>query len=97
MSLLSLPQKHHKKPADTKPETRMKVSAKDQIQSPSHDEIEKVAYEIYVKNGCEDGHNEEHWFQAERILLRRNLKKDIKKEKAKADQYLDIEAVLTKE
>ena len=36
--------------------------------TPSRDEIERKAYEIYEQRGCEDGHAEEHWFAAEREL-----------------------------
>ena len=36
--------------------------------TPSRDEIERKAYEIYEQRGCEDGHAEEDWFEAEREL-----------------------------
>ena len=36
--------------------------------TPSRDEIERKAYEIYEQRGCEDGHADEDWFEAEREL-----------------------------
>lgn len=39
--------------------------------TPSRDEIERKAYEIYERRGCEDGHAEEDWFEAERELTTR--------------------------
>jgi hypothetical protein len=35
---------------------------------PSHDDIARRAYELYEARGCEDGHDEENWLQAEREL-----------------------------
>jgi hypothetical protein len=36
--------------------------------TPNRDEIEKKAYELYERRGCEDGHADEDWFAAEREL-----------------------------
>ena len=36
-----------------------------------YDEIAKVAYDLYVKNGRIDGCDLEHWFEAEKIILAR--------------------------
>ena len=36
--------------------------------TPSRDEIERRAYEIYEQRGCEEGHAEEDWFAAVREL-----------------------------
>jgi hypothetical protein len=36
--------------------------------TPSRDEIEKKAYELYELRGCEDGHADEDWFAAEHEL-----------------------------
>lgn len=36
--------------------------------TPSREEIERKAYEIYEQRGCEDGHADEHWLEAEREL-----------------------------
>ncbi len=36
-----------------------------------HDEIAKVAYELYEKDGRQHGKDEEHWFEAERIVKAR--------------------------
>jgi hypothetical protein len=32
------------------------------------DRIAQRAYEIWKQSGCPDGHDQEHWFQAEREL-----------------------------
>ena len=32
------------------------------------DRIAQRAYEIWKESGCPDGHDQEHWFQAEREL-----------------------------
>lgn len=34
----------------------------------SHEETAKIAFELYEKNGRVEGCDQEHWFQAERIL-----------------------------
>jgi Protein of unknown function (DUF2934) len=39
--------------------------------TPSREEIEKRAYEIYEERGREDGHAEEHWLAAEQDLTLR--------------------------
>jgi Protein of unknown function (DUF2934) len=36
--------------------------------TPSREEIERKAYEIYEERGCEDGHADEHWLAAEQEL-----------------------------
>ncbi len=36
--------------------------------TPSRNEIERRAYEIYEQRGCEEGHAEEDWFAAEHEL-----------------------------
>jgi hypothetical protein len=36
--------------------------------TPSREEIERKAYEIYESRGCEDGHAEEDWLAAEQQL-----------------------------
>jgi Protein of unknown function (DUF2934) len=41
------------------------------IASPSHDDIANRAYDIYVKNGCQQGQCEKNWHQAE-LELRTN-------------------------
>lgn len=41
----------------------------EQLPTPTHQEIEKRAYEIYLNRGCEQGHALEDWFSAEEQLL----------------------------
>jgi hypothetical protein len=36
-----------------------------------YDEIARVAYELYEKCGCIHGHDIEHWFEAERLVITR--------------------------
>jgi len=36
--------------------------------APSHEEIESRAYEIWLSNGQQPGHEQEHWFLAEEQL-----------------------------
>ena len=36
-----------------------------------HEEISKVAYELYEKSGRADGRDQENWLEAERIVLAR--------------------------
>ncbi|WHZ22351.1 MAG: hypothetical protein OJF47_001463 [Nitrospira sp.] len=31
--------------------------------------IEKLAYDLYQRRGCEDGHDREDWLEAERLTL----------------------------
>jgi hypothetical protein len=37
----------------------------------THEDISKRAYEIYVENGCKEGHSEQNWLQAEQELKNR--------------------------
>jgi Protein of unknown function (DUF2934) len=41
------------------------------VRTPSREEIEKRAYEIYEERGREPGHAEEHWLAAEQELSER--------------------------
>jgi hypothetical protein len=36
-----------------------------------NDEIARVAYELYQQSGCVQGYDQEHWCEAERIVLAR--------------------------
>jgi len=42
-----------------------------------HEEIAKVAYELYEKSGCIKGRDAENWREAEMIVLTRNASQDI--------------------
>lgn len=37
---------------------------------PTDEEISRRAHEIWIKRGREEGQAEEHWYQAERELMR---------------------------
>ena len=39
--------------------------------TPTHDEIAAHAYQIYLREGCVEGHDMEHWLQAETELRAR--------------------------
>ena len=36
---------------------------------PSHEEITRRAYQIYMERGCPEGHSLEHWLEAENQLI----------------------------
>ena len=49
------------------------AQAKSESQKPSDPNIftqmvEKKAYELYVKRGCQNGHDCDDWFEAEKIV-----------------------------
>jgi hypothetical protein len=39
--------------------------------TPSHDDIARRAYELYVQHGCTDGRDFDDWLQGERELQQR--------------------------
>ena len=39
-----------------------------------HDEIAKVAYELYEKEGCVHGNDLKYWFAAENIVMEKHEK-----------------------
>ncbi len=45
-----------------------------------HEEIRKVAYELYEKNGCRGGHELQNWLEAERIVMARHAREEKKPE-----------------
>jgi hypothetical protein len=49
----------------------MTDSDEGQQKFPTHQDIERRAYEIYLERGQEDGHADEHWLAAEEQLLRK--------------------------
>ncbi len=38
--------------------------------------IEKLAYELYQRRGCQDGHDREDWLEAERVALKQTTGAD---------------------
>lgn len=42
-----------------------------------HEEIAKIAYELYLKRGCVHGHDLDDWLEAERIVLARHAGQEI--------------------
>ncbi len=43
-------------------------TAKASTQGPTHEQIARRAYELYLARGATDGHAEQDWMQAEREL-----------------------------
>lgn len=41
-----------------------------------HEEIRKVAYELYEKSGCRGGRELENWLEAERIVMARRAQQE---------------------
>jgi hypothetical protein len=41
-----------------------------------YDEIAKMAYELYEKNGREEGYELVNWLEAERIVMARNSERE---------------------
>jgi len=44
------------------------LSESQQQTQPAHDEIARRAYEIFLEQGCPNGHDADHWLQAEAQL-----------------------------
>lgn len=42
-----------------------------------HDEIARIAYELYLKRGCVKGHDSDDWLEAERIVMSRHSVTDM--------------------
>lgn len=42
-----------------------------------HDEIARVAYELYLRRGCVKGHDSDDWLEAERIVMSRRSMRDM--------------------
>lgn len=47
-----------------------------------HDEISKVAYDLYLRRGCVHGHDLDDWLEAERIVLARHAGQEIEEPEA---------------
>jgi len=41
--------------------------------TPTQEDIARRAYEIYIRQGCQEGQSEQNWKQAERELREENL------------------------
>jgi len=47
-------------------------------EKPTHEEIQRRAYAIFVKNGRQSGHEIEHWLEAEAQLMGRKQDQPVK-------------------
>lgn len=45
------------------------------IQRPTHEEISRRAYQIYLDRGAQDGHDRDDWLQAEYELMQLPVRK----------------------
>ncbi len=64
-----------------------------------HDEIARVAYELYLKRGCVHGHDLDDWLEAELIVLSRHAGQEIEEpeEESPAEEVKTIETAGTEE
>jgi hypothetical protein len=60
-----------------------------------HEEIARIAYELYEKSGCNGGRDFENWLDAERIVLMRHASQDI--EEPEGEEPMIAEDVISKE
>lgn len=60
-----------------------------------HDEIAKIAYELYEKSGRRGGRDFENWRDAERIVLMRHASQDI--EEPEGEEPMSMDQVLREE
>lgn len=58
-----------------------------------HEEISKVAYELYLKRGCVHGHDLDDWLEAERIVLARHAGQEI--EEPETGETLEEEGIIS--
>jgi hypothetical protein len=52
-----------------------------------HEEIARVAYELYKKSGCIEGRDAVNWLDAERIVLTRHASQDIEEPEGEILSY----------
>lgn len=64
--------KHQQKPHDNK------TASERPDQTQLQEEIQQLAYTFYCQCGYEDGHDLEHWVEAERRVLERHQRKGAK-------------------
>jgi len=60
-----------------------------------HEEIAKVAYELYEKSGCIPGRERQNWLEAERIVLTRHASQEI--EEPEGEESMVIDEVIIEE
>jgi hypothetical protein len=57
-------------PADSRTQSTTAISRQSQRQiSPPEDEVARKAYFIYLDQGCPQGQDKQHWFEAEAQLV----------------------------
>ena len=60
-----------------------------------HEEIAKMAYELYEKSGCIAGREHENWVNAEKIVLMMHASQDI--EEPEGEEPMILEEVIREE
>ena len=55
-------------PSQQVPESSTRNSATSNRHGPTHEQIARRAYELFLSRGANHGHHEDDWFQAEREL-----------------------------
>ena len=60
-----------------------------------HEEIAKIAYELYEKSGFIGGRDSENWREAERIVLMRHASQDI--EEPEGEEPMSMDKVMSEE
>jgi hypothetical protein len=65
---------NHKPAGAPQPQSRETLKAQESAFIPSPDEVARRAYFTYVNEGSADGHEVQHWLQAEaELIAERNL------------------------
>jgi len=60
------------------------ASPKPKVAQPPHEEIELVAYQVFLERGGAHGHDLEDWLEAERELQKKYTKKPVARKKSAA-------------
>jgi hypothetical protein len=67
----------HMQPNVQQPETQQG------FQPPTHEQVARRAYELYLERGCQPGHEVDDWLQAEYELMRLPIRKIAEMERPK--------------
>ena len=58
-----------------------------QKSSPTHQQIAERAYQIYLANGCQEGHAQDDWLQAQYELLHQPIRELVKINPAQISRF----------
>ena len=62
-----------------------------------HDEIAKVAFELYERSGRMEGHDLDNWLEAERIVIARHASQEIEEPEEKKEPIIVEEEEIIEE